>query len=184
MANRSIGAGITFSCAISADQGASCSCGGCGGLFAVSDCCGLLCSASHRFRTKFLTHASSGRFAKFLAHADSSRFAHAGIYPNPQRDSYTDSEISDENHSQPDSHSNSDRHSDTHAIVTRPERHPNAYANANACVCVEPSKSFLHLFLKRVQLLRVVAQRNCTKCALFFTAAVVAEIDLQPYRAS
>ncbi len=133
MANRSIGAGITFSCAISADQGAGYSCGGCGccgGLFAASDCCGLLCSASHRFRTEFLAHANSGRFAEFLAHTGSGRFAHAGLYPNPQRDSYTDSDISDENHSQPDSHSNSDRHSNTHAIVTRPEYHPNAYANS------------------------------------------------------
>jgi hypothetical protein len=144
-----------FECAISAGQGAGCSCGGCGGLFAASDCCRLLRSTSHRFRTKFLTHADSDGLAEFLAHTDSGRFAHAGLYPNPQRDSYTDSEVPDENHSQPDSHSNSDRHSDTHAIVSRPEYHPNAYANSTAFGCLAgrsdgcPSKSFSTLFLKR-----------------------------------
>ena len=177
MANRSIEAGITLSCAISADQGGGCSCGGCGGLFAASDGCRLLRSTSHCFRTKF------------LAHTDSGRFAHAGIYPNPQRNSYAYSETSDENHSQPDSHSDSDRHSYANAIVTRPECHPNAYTNSNACGCVTgrsdgcPSSLF-YIVLKTCRLLRVAVQGTCTKCALFFIAAGGTEIDLQPYRAS
>ena len=183
MANRSIKAGITLSCAISADQGASCSCGGCGGLFAASDCCRLLRSTSHRFRTKFLTHASSDRFAEFLAHADSGWFADAGLYSDPEPQSYAYSDVSDENHSQPDSHSNSDRHSNTHAIVTRPEYHSNAYANSNACGCVAgrsdgcPSSLF-YIVPKTCRLLRVAVQGTCTKCALFFIAAGGTEIDL------
>ena len=107
MANRSKGAGITLSCAISACQDTGCSCGGCGGLFAASDCCRLLRSTSHRFRTKFVTHASSGRFTGFLTHADSICFTHPGLCPNSQRDSYADSERSDKNHSQPDPDSDS-----------------------------------------------------------------------------
>jgi hypothetical protein len=155
MANRSVGAGITFSCAISADQGAGYSCGGCGGLFAASDCCRLLGSTSHRFRAKFLAHANPVRFAEFFTVAGSSRFAHPGLCSNPQPNSHRDSERSDQNHSQSNSHSHSDRHSHTHAIVARPEYHPNAYANALACCCVAgcskgcASNVFSALFLKR-----------------------------------
>jgi hypothetical protein len=133
MANCSMAAGITLSCAISAGQGGGYSCGGCGSLLAASDCCRLLCSTSPSFRAKFLAHTHSGRFARFLTLAGSSRFAHAGLYPNPQRNSYTDSEISDENHSQSYPDPNSHRRSHTNAIVTWPEYHANAYANSNAC---------------------------------------------------
>jgi len=130
MANRSMGAGITFSCAISTDQGARCSCDGCGGLLAVSDCRRLLCSISPRFRAKFLAHANSVCFAEFLTIAEPGRFADARLCSNPQPNSHRDSERSDQNHSQSDTQSNSYRHSHTHAIVARPEYHPNAYANS------------------------------------------------------
>ena len=92
----------------------------------------------------------SPRFrAKLLAHAHSIRFTHAGLCSNPQPNSHSDSERSDQNHSQSNPDSNSDCHSDTHAVVTRTEYHPNAYANSNVCGCLAGWQT--------CQLLRVVA---------------------------
>ena len=94
-------------------------------LLVVPGDCRLGCSTAQRFR------------AKFLAHADSHRFADAGLCPDPQPDSYRDSERPDAHQSQPysKSNSNSDRDSNTNAVrLSRSECHTNAHANASACI--------------------------------------------------
>jgi len=132
MANRSMAAGITLSCAISTGQFGGCSCGGCGGLLAALDCRRLLRSASPRFR------------AKSIAHADTVCFSDTGICPHAQPDSHRDPEGSDQNHSQPDPDPNSDRHSNTNTPgLSRHECHTNAHACARVTLTFLPFFSFL-----------------------------------------
>jgi hypothetical protein len=134
-------AGITLSCAISTGQFGGCSCGGCGGLLAASDCCRLLCSTASRLRAKSIAHTHSGRFAD------------AGLHSKPQCDSYTDPEISDENHSQSnaDPDSNSNRHSDPNASgLSRYECH----TNAHTCACVPLTVFSVLPFLKGIEACR------------------------------
>lgn len=101
-------------------------------------------------------------------------FSLARLFYHSQSNSYRDPQRSDQNHSQPDPDSNSNGHSDTHAIVTRPEYHPNAYANSYACGClagqhwIAPIKVSFDIVSETCQLLRVVAQPNCTKVCILF----------------
>jgi len=130
MANRSRWAGITLSYAISTGQGAGCFRSSCCRQLAALDGCWLPRSTSPRFRAKFLAHTNSVRFAEFLTVAGSDRFTHTGLRAHTQPNAYRDAEGPDQNQPRPTSHTNSARHAHTHAIVARPEYHPNAYANA------------------------------------------------------
>jgi hypothetical protein len=104
-------------------------------LLAASGCCRLGSSTAQRFR------------AKLIAHADpvSICFADAGLCPEPQPDSYRNSEGADAHQSQPYSKSNpnSDRDSDANAArLSRSE----CLADANASACIP--LAVLHYFFE------------------------------------
>ena len=105
-------------------QDAGCSCRNRGRLLVVPGDCRLGSSTAQRFRAKFIAHAE----------LVSIRFADAGLCPEPQSDSYRNSEGADAYQSQPYSKSNpnSDRDSDTNAArLSRAE----CLADANASAC-------------------------------------------------
>lgn len=102
-------------------QDAGCSCRNRGRLLVVPGDCRLGSSTAQRFR------------AKFIAHADTVCFADAGLCPEPQSDSYGNSEGADAYQSQSYSkpNPNSNRDSDTNAArLSRAECLANANANA------------------------------------------------------
>ena len=116
-------------------QDAGCSCRNRGRLLVVPGDCRLGSSTAQRFRAKFIAHADSVSIS----------FADAGLCPEPQSDSYRNSEGSDAYQSQPYSKSNlnSDRDSNTNAArLSRAE----CLTDANASVCIPLA---VHIFLKR-----------------------------------
>jgi hypothetical protein len=121
-ANRSMAAGITLCCAISAGQDGKRSCG-CGNLLlAASDYRRMGCSTSQRFRPKLFTHAHSYRFPDTGCKLDSEPY------------SYRDSKGSDQNHSQPNADPKTMSHSNSNAVVPRPEYNANTHTHAFSCI--------------------------------------------------
>jgi hypothetical protein len=86
-----------------------------------------------------MDHSGARYFrAKSIAHADPDRFADTGLCSDSQPVSYCDSEGADPYQSEPNTqpHSESDSHTISNAIISRPEYHTNAYADASVLVAV------------------------------------------------
>ena len=121
--------------------------------------------------------AAQDRCSGSVTYSDAIGLAHPRLFSDRNAHPDPNADSRDKDHSQSNSDCHADSDTDAYAIVARPEYHPNAYANALACCCVAGCskglriKCLLCIVLETYQLLRVVAQQNCAKCALFFTAA-------------